>query len=523
MPGFAIKSRVRAPTTGAMEPLRVPERPLRALMAYRTDIDRRGGAASVMDDTADALRRLGAEVDVTFEEHPDPSGYDVVHAVNIWSPASALRQLEHLHATGAPVAWQPFYLGWSEYAWAATAMSGIGQRPAHERGPLLEAMASGTLEVNGMTRHTLNEAVPGLHGAIAHMAALVDHVCACSTREMQMLSQLAGLNATPFTLTRHGVDAEIFAGADPEPFRAMAGDEPFVLCVGSVDARKNQAMLAHALHGHDLRLILVGPCYEPSYLELVRSLGDDRLVWYDRLPRELVASAVNAATVHALPSYAEGSALASMEAATAGCPVVVSNRSSEFEYYGDRAVYCDPHDPASIRRAVDLAAERHASEPERLTDLARHIAGYTWDDTAASTLDAWRRAISAGRRRARRTAGIADARSTLVLADGAELCADPSLLVAYAERVTAAHDATLVITVPEDGQAEVLDRLPAAVAAAGLDAADSPDLLALPVAPALEGVVARTAHAVLTAGSPQGAAAHLPSLVAGPALATLAV
>src|SRR6185312_4417112 len=105
-------------------------------------------------------------------------------------------------------------------------------------------------------------------------------------------------------------------------------------------------------------------------------------------------------------------------------------------------------------------------------DLARHIAGYTWDGTAASTLDAWRRAISAGRRRARRTAGIEDARSTLVLADGAELCADPSLLVAYAERVTAAHDATLVITVAEDSRAEVLDRLPAAVAGAGLDADD---------------------------------------------------
>src|SRR5206468_11909835 len=111
------------------------------------------------------------------------------------------------------------------------------------------------------------------------------------------------------------------------------GDDEFVLCVGSIDTRKNQPMLAHALAGGERPLVLVGPCYEPSTLRLVEELGGDTVRRFDRLPRELVASAMAGASVHVLPSFAEGSALASMEAAAAGCPVVVSNRSSEFEYY----------------------------------------------------------------------------------------------------------------------------------------------------------------------------------------------
>src|SRR5215210_1895790 len=95
----------------------------RVLMAYREDVDQRGGAANVLHATADALRALGAEVEVTTELAPDVDGFDVVHPFNIWDPRGALEQLRHLHATGVPIAWQPFYLGWSEYAWAYRVMA----------------------------------------------------------------------------------------------------------------------------------------------------------------------------------------------------------------------------------------------------------------------------------------------------------------------------------------------------------------------------------------------------------------
>src|SRR5262249_34498046 len=147
-------------------------------------------------------------------------------------------------------------------------------------------------------------------------------------------------------------------------------------------------------------------------LALVEALGDGNLVRFERLPREMVASAMRGAAAHALPSFAEGSALASMEAAAAGCPVVVSDRSSEFEYYGDLAVFCNPLDPASIRSAVERAIEM---EPSRRAALREHVATHTWEACARATLGAYERTIAAARRRARRDAGLRDVRGTVLL------------------------------------------------------------------------------------------------------------
>jgi hypothetical protein len=394
-------------------------------------------------------------------------------------------------------------------------VAGDPARPAAERAQLLRAVTEGALEVNGLSRWRPNEAFPGAHGAIAEMLSLVDHLCVCSVREAQTLAQTVGLADTPFTVTRHGVDAARFADADPAPFRELVGDEPYVLCVGSIDTRKNQPMLAHALAGTGLKLVLVGPCYEPATLALVESLGDENVVRFERLPRELVASAMRGAAAHALPSFAEGSALATMEAAAAGCPVVVSDRSSEFEYYGDLAVYCNPLDPASIRAAVERALTLRDEDPARLEALSAHVAGHTWEACATATLAGYRRTIAAGRRRARAAAGMTDVRATVLVADAAELIADPSLLPSYAARVSGDDDVTLAIALPDGDEAALV----AAVAAAGLDAPGSPDLLALPSPVAALG---RAADGALTRRPLPAALSHLPTAALGAPLSAAA-
>jgi SAM-dependent methyltransferase len=123
-------------------------------------------------------------------------------------------------------------------------------------------------------------------------------------------------------------------------------------------------------------------------------VGGDNVVHIDRVPAELVASAYHAASVHVLPSWAEGAALANLEAASAGCPIVVSDRSSEFEYFGDLATYCDPADPASIRTAVEGALDARERDAERIDELKRRMADLTWERTARATVRAYTAALS---------------------------------------------------------------------------------------------------------------------------------
>jgi glycosyltransferase involved in cell wall biosynthesis len=446
---------------------------LRVLLTYRGDIDTKGGAAYVMERTAKALRTVGVDAELSYETTPAVEGFDLVHAFNIWSPGLALTQLRHLRATGVPVVWQPFYLHWTETAWAGLAVRAVlGQSDPAVRAHLIEELRAGRVVVNGMTRHGPNEIVPGFDAALCEMLDCVDHICVTSHHEIQTLSQVTRLISKPHTVVRHGVDAEIFAHADAEEFVSFAGVRDFALCVGAIDARKNQALLAEALRDSDLPLVLVGPAFEPDYRELVLARGGERLMHFERLPQELIASAYKAAAVHVLPSFAEASALANLEAAAAGCPLVVSNRSSEFEYYGDRVSYCDPSDPVSIRDAVSAALERAHREPHGGAELARHVAQYTWTRAAEQTLAAYRRTLAqAGK------ALVPDSRAFLTIAFAEELLAAPERLGAYAEAFDGNDDATLLILVEPDGE-RIVERLSETLAAAGLDDDNTVDMIA---------------------------------------------
>ena len=129
-------------------------------------------------------------------------------------------------------------------------------------------------------------------------------------------------------------------------------------------------------------MLLAGPCFDPGYLEICKFMDAGHAVYLGPITRDMVASAMKACRVHVLPSLSEGSALVNMEAAASACPMVVANRSSEREYFGDAPFYCDPLDQASIRTAVERAW-RAADEQSRWGKLAQLMREeFTWDRTA---------------------------------------------------------------------------------------------------------------------------------------------
>ncbi len=91
-----------------------------------------------------------------------------------------------------------------------------------------------------------------------------------------------------------------------------------------------------------------------------------------------------------LPSWLETPGLSSLEAAAAGCTLVVSDRGLTREYFGDQAWYCDPRSFDSIREAV-LAAY---AAPRGRGCCARMRERYTWERAAEKTLEGYQLALS---------------------------------------------------------------------------------------------------------------------------------
>ena len=186
-----------------------------------------------------------------------------------------------------------------------------------------------------------------------------------------------------------------FGAPVAEPGHPALEGRPYVLAVGTLEPRKNLerlieawTSLGDAVRG-DHVLALVGPVGWDAapILEAARSQGARLL---GRVTEDELRALYAGAAAFAYPSLYEGFGLPPLEAMAAGAPVLTSSVSSLPEVVGDAAVLVDPHDTAAI--AAGLA--RLLTEPALAADLRARgrarAATFSWDRTAAETLDVLR-------------------------------------------------------------------------------------------------------------------------------------
>ncbi len=202
---------------------------------------------------------------------------------------------------------------------------------------------------------------------------------------------------------------EVIPLAPPEAVQQISGDRliafqrdkgvtnPYVLCVGTLEPRKNLPRLLHAFSAiadevpH--QLVLVGP---EGWLtaELHATLADLRLGDRVRLTgfvedRDLGAW-YSGADLFVFPSLYEGFGLPPLEAMRCGAPVVTSNVSSLPEVVGDAAVTVDPLDVPALASAMRvMLKDRGRADELRARGLAR-AAEFSWARTARETLAVYR-------------------------------------------------------------------------------------------------------------------------------------
>lgn len=388
-----------------------------------------GGPSIRVNKMKEHLERLGLAVDVSQDEQPAvrPGDYDLVHVFNVWEPGSALAHLRHLRQAcggNVPIVLSPIYLDLSETAWAVRAIpSAFNQAQSpRELQRYVAGITSGNLLVDGIDRTGRNEITPGYFAQLREIVGLADHLIALSDFEMERL-WAAGVSPRPFSLVRNaaGGAAPFAAGAAGDLFAAEYGVRDYVLCVGRIEPRKNQLMLVHALRATGLPLVLIGRPSDPDYANLVRRYAGPNVHFIEHLPHdsELLAAAYAGARVFALPSWSEGAPLSALEAAAAGTALVLSDRSSEREYFGDLALYCDPGDPHSIRKTVEKAFEAHPEDDaRRQARQALLHTDYTWENAAAATVEAYHDALARFQPRPVETAAVPSGPRKLEIGSG---------------------------------------------------------------------------------------------------------
>lgn len=166
---------------------------------------------------------------------------------------------------------------------------------------------------------------------------------------------------------------------------------PYVLCVSTLEPRKNHAVLIRAFarliaECPELphRLVLVGGVHNgfTAPLELVRELGIEARVRHLGFV-ESVAAVYSGADVMVFPSLYEGFGLPPLEAMACGVPVVCSSATSLPEVMGEAGLLFEPTD----ERALFEQMRAVLTDPARAAAMRRasleRAAQFSWTKMAA--------------------------------------------------------------------------------------------------------------------------------------------
>jgi len=351
------------------------------LMQIRPDyLARPGGDTTQMNETKRHLELLGVKVSVSTDETPDVSSYDVVHAFNLGRPQEPHRHCLNAVQQGKPAVVSTVYWDFGEFwEWGDP---DYWRLPPPEEGPPEPRRAPPPDPIERRRRARLDRL---REAAIACASVFLPN----GQGEADLLHEAYGMDLSRTVVVPNAVD-DAFFEARHEAFVEKHGLRDFVLCAARVEKRKNQLLLAAALRGTGVPLVIAGQPNPEQYRELCRRYADDSVVFLGALAQDELAGAYAAAKVHALPGWFETPGLSTLEAAAAGCNIVTTDRGLAREYLGDSAWYCDPRSVESIREAVLAAYE--APRSEALRERVRER--YTWERTAEQTLAGYRLALA---------------------------------------------------------------------------------------------------------------------------------
>lgn len=187
----------------------------------------------------------------------------------------------------------------------------------------------------------------------------------------------------------------VLLGAEA-PSDGAEGGEPCVLCVGTIEPRKNQITAMKAMEllwrknpDFSLPLVIVGKRgwrFEEVIRYAENSPFRDRIRFVGYCSEAQLNGWYRNAKAFVFPSLYEGFGLPPLEAMRFGVPVVSSCAGSLPEVLGDAAILCPPEDSSAFAEGIESVLGNTAfSEPGK-----KRAAELSWKRTAEKTMEIYR-------------------------------------------------------------------------------------------------------------------------------------
>lgn len=169
--------------------------------------------------------------------------------------------------------------------------------------------------------------------------------------------------------------------------------EKYVLCVGSIEERKNAQLAVEALPhlSADIHLVLVGKQTPYCNRILAQAQKDEvanRVHLLSGVPFAHLMPIYKAALVFVYPSRYEGFGIPIVEALNVGVPVIAATGSCLEEAGGGGSIYVSPDDAKALADAI-MQTHNPATRSAMIEQGKQHAAQFTKEQMAKQTMDCY--------------------------------------------------------------------------------------------------------------------------------------
>ncbi len=342
-----------------------------------------GGDAIQMLKTKEWLENLyGLQISIITNPHELTENFDIIHVFNFATYEITNGFMEKAHNLGIPIVSSCIYWDYS-YAIPPLHYLLLGY-PTHISFKtvcfyrfLYQNITSFLKKPIGVSHEFRNY--------VRKFINYSDYILPNSIEEGKLLLQFAGLkkedkirviyNGTEFQ------NNEILSHNDF--FSKYNIPENYVLQVGRIEYIKNQLNLLYALKDQpQIPIVFIGQTSDKKYANKLHNLAKQRgnVYFFNKIPHHEISSFYHYAAIHVLLSLRESPGLVSLEAASEGCPIVIS--SKEFlpkDTYFPNASYSV--NPLKITEIKEILLKAYQEKKSTIIDNSK----FSWSNVAKQT------------------------------------------------------------------------------------------------------------------------------------------
>jgi glycosyltransferase involved in cell wall biosynthesis len=237
--------------------------------------------------------------------------------------------------------------------------------------------------------------------------AKADSIITGSHTTAGLIRERLGARAVGVNVIYHGLPPHIRPRSrdDAREFLEQAYNvsDPYVLCVGTVEPRKNLITLLRAFrrlqdryYKKKTKLIIAGGLgwkTGPILSEIEKLRLKDSVRLTKQISDEELGKLYSGAELLVFPSLYEGFGFPPLEAMAAGIPVLCSSSSSLPEIVGDAALITPPRHVGWMAWQMARLLDNPALREDLIEKGFNHVRRFSWESSAEKTLEVFRETL----------------------------------------------------------------------------------------------------------------------------------